>query len=508
MFKPTVLLLLLYHSLEVETALSPIVSNDALLQSSHYNDGHDYDLQLTSGRSRNSSQTTLLSREKLNLKRRQYDLTNEFDIVYVNIHPFDLIIGPTYQPLNLEVLDEIHDVVQNTLLMTMSSSTNDDLDFLNLWPLTRDVELAGAKMKFRGDSSNRNHQRTKWNNNHSRYRFLEAPSFNEPYTTLIRMEGGVAEFAFSMLYLTPSTIELNEVVLKILSDHLLPEIQQISALSSVTFVNAYDEVVTEKPTSSPTPSPTPSPTQVRSKGNEVFPTLEPSVIVPKRLDVRDTFDKKGLDSSSKREDKLLYLIIGTIVAFVFFLIGFITKRKITSKQIRSYESSLFFNSSSNNNKLSLRDYNNETFNSDLEDDSISSVEQRSTMTNANKYSSIFMRRNGNDSNNISVSIDKMKADSFELARDIDTAILEKGMLNSSTHYLSTHLPPRQEYVGSSALTPTDFSPSMFVLSNSLSSDTNQKIDSNNQYVDQDDDEFLFDESWDPNDNEPDRYAKV
>ena len=46
-----------------------------------------------------------------------------------------------------------------------------------------------------------------------------------------------------------------------------------------------------------------------------------------------------------------------------------------------------------------------------------------------------------------------------------------------------------------------------MLSNSLSSDTNQKIHCNNQCVDQDD-EFLLDESWDPNDNGLDGCVEV
>jgi len=227
------------------------------------------------------AQSTLSSSSRLvtNLQRRQFELTNDMGPDYVTIFPFQLLLGPTRNPLNDEQIQEIRSVVADVLLVQIKALPNPSMQ------LIADVKLAGVstvkwrtpKVQLRRREIIEMEIYRGRDGDDGGGRGLNAfTSTANLYTTVIHMEGGEAEFKFSIYELPPFETELNEAILLILSTKALSAIQNIAGLSGIDFLYAFDEINTPVPTPSPTKKPTAQPTSSPSSKPTTYPTLSPS----------------------------------------------------------------------------------------------------------------------------------------------------------------------------------------------------------------------------------------
>ena len=461
-------------------------------------------------------------------------------IEHVTVNPFVLVIGPSLRPLSKEETNEIRNVIRTTIIKNMRASVIKSMNQI------QELLFAGSRVKFQGHREGNDHDheahrmvrarklnKTKINDYGSwilnnEYTTSTAAPYYQPNTISISMEGGEAEFSHSQLYETPEVDFFNQFIHQILSDKILPEIQeQISTLSNLKFANIYNEIATPPPLHSPQ-----IPTKIRSsEGNNDDSPIIIRLFVPTQSPTNTLITALRDEGNGTNNDSWRYemrdFLIGTALGTTIVLIGYGIMKRIKS-------SSRIDKTLSSRKRTSKHDYDSPPSSDEFDCITIKYVHQSTNSKKATKITNspsekfhvrqgskiipLYIQEEQCNGNNISTkpttnqkdikssrqhekseeeeysckrtkskainsSSRKLKEEEEELSSTLDGSfsstitnlktkpfdmILQKKMLNTDSLFESK-FPSREECRRTSLLKPTDFSASAFALSPTLSS---------------------------------------
>lgn len=490
------------------------------------------------------------SNQRGNLKRRKMGITNEYRIQHVSINPFELVIGPTKHPLNLEQVGELKEIIVETLIKNIPqkiTARNDQL---------LDVKLAGYRMEYRGS---RRHRHLNRNTN----RFMNDASY-ESHTTIFSMEGGEAEFGYSPYPFPPKRKTLNNIVIDTMNNDLLHELKTTTTFAQLNKASAYSYKLTNPSTSSPT-----------FLKDTIYWNTESKPNKPPTLSSND--DNNNAESNNKASNNVNYILNASndgtqthphhsilvavgIVCSVAFVAAFAIKKHhdFTSRNNSQIDSDYTFGRneffddngdyvySHNRGKIAHFDsqqhydtnsideahfgnqphYDTHSIGKVVMHPSQSPIAATASTTNYRQdelhdlfTQSIRDKNHDRWKETASVSTDsmsqqilRMRSESFEFHRTLDTTYVEKEMLNTSSPVSAAMKARREESRRSSTLLATEFSASSLLKESQETRNqfSRLQVDSTSkgrsmEYDDTEDD-FSPDVNWDPNDNDTDEIV--
>ncbi len=425
----------------------------------------------------------------------QRELSISNDVIYLFIPKFELEVGFMEENLSPYEIGEVRNVIVKVLLDNMVGAEN--------------VEITGISMKQRGHRRKRKMVRNEARvlNNSA----TQTHHHSHSGLTILSIEGGKAEFSFSLSSLMRQELFLKRVFGILSSHEFLLELKQIESLSGLSFVNAHEEVLTPSPTITPTKSPTTSPPTENSSST-------PTVIEHTSTD--GFLSDPGSESASfetvaqidRTESARTHngpLLLGGGIFVSALLLAFAAKRRTRSHIILSTdESSSDFdnNHASRFSKLKglLRNDKNKCYD-------VEKVEIKKQV-DGDKY---FLDDDDDSlypgvtdvSSKIDTTAIGTRVDSFEIVPTLNKKVIEKVMLETDSPVSAGHSKPSESiFQQQTLLRPTDFSASKLFAS--FSDLKPLKILQSKLNTLDDEEEFALDQNWDPDDTEDSPHGRL